>query len=187
MVERFDREYSPAGYFRFGMVSAMTLVGADDSLTERRAWSYPLLADELRRWSVEPDADRIELFRRMVFNAAVNNDDDHPRNHAMLRVGKGWHLSPAYDIVPKRTLSQDHRALALTIGKFGRTASVFNLISQCHRFGLSIDDARALITSVGKVVKTWRDVFAEHGVLTKDIEYIAPAFLPASFFYATPP
>jgi serine/threonine-protein kinase HipA len=31
----------------------------------------------------------------MVFNAAVTNNDDHPRNHALLRRQKGWRLSPA--------------------------------------------------------------------------------------------
>jgi serine/threonine-protein kinase HipA len=45
-----------------------------------------LLADELRRWSVKSAEDRRELFRRMVFNAMVTNNDDHPRNHAMLQM-----------------------------------------------------------------------------------------------------
>jgi serine/threonine protein kinase HipA of HipAB toxin-antitoxin module len=59
-----------------------------------------LLADSLRRWSDKPQADCAELFRRMVFNAAVTNNDDHPRNHALLRRQNGWRLSPAYDLVP---------------------------------------------------------------------------------------
>jgi len=187
MIERFDREYSPAGYLRHGMVSAMTMVGADDSISSRPRWSYPLLADQLRRWSAKPDADRVELFRRMVFNAAVTNDDDHPRNHALLRTGRGWQLSPAYDIVPARRLSLEHRDLALTVGDHGRTASIFNLVSQCARFGLSTDEARNVIDAIVAAVGTWREVFEGQGVAAKDIEYIAPAFLPECFFQEAPP
>ena len=187
MVERFDREYSPKGYFRRGMVSAMTMVGADESTSSRPRWSYLLLADQLRRWSTKPDADRVELFRRMAFNAAVTNDDDHPRNHAVLRTGKGWRLSPAYDIVPARRLSLEHRDLALTVGDHGRTASLFNLVSQCARFGLSPEEARKVLDAVVVVLTNWREAFEEAGVSAKDIEYIAPAFLPQSFFRNEPP
>jgi serine/threonine-protein kinase HipA len=187
MLERFDREYSPKGYFRFGMASAMTLVGADESISSRPAWSYLLLADQLRRWSTKPDADRVELFRRMVFNAAVTNDDDHPRNHAVLLTRTGWQLTPAYDLVPKRLISLEHRDLALTVGAFGRTASIFNLVSESHRFGLSKEDARSVIDSVVAVVQTWQEVFEQRGVSAKDIEYLVPAFLPECFFWEEPP
>jgi serine/threonine-protein kinase HipA len=187
MIERFDRQYTPEGYLRHGMVSAMTMVGADESISSRPRWSYVLLADQLRRWSTKPDADRAELFRRMVFNAAVTNDDDHPRNHAVLRSAKGWRLSPAYDIVPARRLSLEHRDLALTVGDYGRTASYFNLVSQCARFGLSREEAQKVIDEVVAVVRTWREVFEGEGVAAQDIEYIAPAFLPECFFRKEPP
>ena len=82
MVERFDRERTEGGYLRFGVVSGLALLDGDENHLERARWSYPLLADELRRWSEKPDEDRAELFRRIVFNAAVTNNDDHPRNHA---------------------------------------------------------------------------------------------------------
>lgn len=39
------------------------------------------LAEELKRIGA-PAEDQLELFRRMVFNAIIGNDDDHPRNHA---------------------------------------------------------------------------------------------------------
>ena len=87
MLERFDREHAEtkngSGYLRFGLVSALTVLDAGDGHLDRERWSYPLLADNLRRWSGKPEADCAELFRRMVFNAAVTNNDDHPRNHAL--------------------------------------------------------------------------------------------------------
>lgn len=114
MLRRFDRDYTGMGHLRFGLVSGLSVLDCGDSYLDRECWSYPLLADNLRRWSDKPEADCAELFRRMVFNAAVTNNDDHPRNHALLRRQKGWRLSPAYDLVPAPApvISLERRALA---------------------------------------------------------------------------
>ena len=186
MVERFDRQYTESGYLRLGLVSAFTMLDADEHHLDRDRWSYLLLADQLRRWSVKPDEDRIELFRRMVFNAAVTNNDDHPRNHALCRTARGWHLTPAYDLVPVSLISPERRDLALIVGKYGRTASIYNLLSQCERFGLDIEAARGEIDAIVATVRAWRDHFRASGVSAKDVEYIAHAFLPQCFFLEKP-
>ncbi|OGA61664.1 MAG: hypothetical protein A3G81_07485 [Betaproteobacteria bacterium RIFCSPLOWO2_12_FULL_65_14] len=182
MVERFDRAHTDGGYLRFGLVSGLTLLDCDENYLDREGWSYPLLADELRRWSEKPDEDRIELFRRIVFSAAVTNNDDHPRNHAVRRTARGWRLTPAYDLVPMPVVSLERRDLAMTIGTYGRTASIYNLLSQCARFGLSIEEASKEIDAIVAILRTWRDHFRACGVSAKDAEYIAPAFLPECFF-----
>jgi serine/threonine-protein kinase HipA len=186
MVESFDREHTESGYLRFGLISALTMLDCDENPLDRERWSYPLLADQLRRWSEKPMDDRIELFRRIVFNAAVTNNDDHPRNHAMRRTARGWRLTPAYDLVPVALVSLERRDLAMTIGTYGRTASIYNLLSQCQRFGLTAEAARKEIDAVVATVRTWREHFLACGVSAKDIEYIAPAFLPESFFHQRP-
>lgn len=186
MLQRFDREHTEGGYLRFGLVSGLTLLDCGDSHLDRDRWSYPLLADNLRRWSEKPEADCAELFRRMVFNAGVTNNDDHPRNHAVLRRPKGWRLSPAYDLVPAPVVSLERRDLALTVGTYGRTASIYNLMSQCGRFGLSVESARQEIEKLVEVVRHWRDIFFACGVSAQDIEYIAPAILPECFFFEQP-
>ena len=185
MLQRFDREHTQGGYLRFGLVSGLTVLGCGDSPLDRDRWSYPLLADNLRRWSDKPEADCVELFRRMVFNATVTNSDDHPRNHALLRRQKGWRLSPAYDLVPAPVISLERRDLALTVGTYGRTASIYNLLSQSGRFGISAAQARQEIDGIVAVVRQWRDSFFACGVSAKDIEHIAPAFLPECFFFET--
>lgn len=187
MLQRFDRDYTDKGYLRFGLVSGLTVLDCGDSYLDRERWSYPLLADNLRRWSDKPEADCAELFRRMVFNAAVTNNDDHPRNHAMLRRQNGWRLSPAYDLVPAPVLSLERRDLALTVGNYGRTASIYNLLSQAGRFGLSAEEARAEIDRIVDVVRHWRDTFFTCGVSAKDIDTIAPAMLPDCFFFERQP
>jgi serine/threonine-protein kinase HipA len=86
MLRRFDREWvsEEQRYLKHGFVSGLTVVDAEDGYVGRERWSYLLLADELKRWSSKNHEDRRELFRRMVFNAMVTNNDDHPRNHALL-------------------------------------------------------------------------------------------------------
>ena len=187
MLQRFDRDHTGKGYLRFGLVSGLTVLDCGDSHLDRERWSYPLLADNLRRWSDKPEADCAELFRRMVFNAAVTNNDDHPRNHALLRRQKGWRLSPAYDLVPAPVVSLERRDLALSVGSYGRTASIYNLLSQAGRFGLSAQAAHAEIDRIVEVIRSWRDSFFACGVSAKDIGYIASAMLPDCFFFEIPP
>jgi serine/threonine-protein kinase HipA len=186
MAERFDRQHTEGGYLRFGLISGFTMLDADEYYLDRERWSYPLLADQLRRWSEKSNDDRIELFRRMVFNAAVTNNDDHPRNHAVRRMARGWELTPAYDLVPAPLVSLERRDLAMTVGTYGRTASVYNLLSQSERFGLSSEAAKKEIDAIVATVRTWRDHFQAAGVPAKDIEYISPAFLPECFFFQKP-
>ena len=189
MLDRFDREWNPdkKAYWRYGLVSGLTVLDAEDGYLGRDRWSYPLLADELRRWSVKSIQDRRELFRRMVFNAMVTNDDDHPRNHALLHTSGGWRLSPAYDILPVPRASVERRDLALEVGRFGRAASLYNLFSQCEAFDVTKEDAQATVDSMLVVVRTWREFFIERGVEQRSIEMLEQAMLPPSFFRDTPP
>ena len=119
LVKRFDRDWSGDGYQRHRMVSALTLLQAEDSATDRQKWSYRLLADELRRASDRPTEDLRELFSRICFNAAVSNLDDHPRNHALLARSSSWRLSPAYDLTPGTMRTETRRDLAMVCGLEG--------------------------------------------------------------------
>lgn len=189
MLDRFDREWNPDAnaYRRYGLVSGLTVIDAEDGYLGRERWSYPLLADELRRWSVKSNDDRRELFLRMVFNAMVTNNDDHPRNHALLQTRGGWRLSPAYDILPVPMVSVERRDLALEVGRFGRAASLYNILSHCDAFGLSKEEAQALIDGMLNVVRGWREFFVQRGVEQRSVEMLEQAMLPTSFFRDTPP
>jgi serine/threonine-protein kinase HipA len=189
LLERFDREWDVHAdtYRRYGLVSGLTAIDGEDGHLGRGRWSYPLLADELRRWSAKSNDDRRELFLRMVFNAMVTNNDDHPRNHALLHTKGGWRLSPAYDIVPVPLVSLERRDLALEVGRFGRTASLYNILSQCEAFGLTKEEARPLIDGMLAVVRRWREVYVKYGVEHRSIEMLEQAILPPSFFRDTSP
>ena len=99
---------------------------------------------------------------------------------------RGWRLTPAYDLVPSPLVSLERRDLAMTIGNYGRTASIYNLLSQPKRFALTSESARQEIEKMVATLRIWRDHFRACGVSAKDIEYIAPAFLPECFFFEKP-
>jgi len=184
LVGRFDRDRVEDGYRRHRMVSALTLLQSDDNSAARRDWSYILLADEIRRVSMKPESDLRELFARMCFNAAISNLDDHPRNHAILAKGRGWRLSPAFDLTPTPMIAMERRDLAMVCGSAGRYANRKNLLSQHGRFLLSEEDATAFLGRIVDTVRNaWRPTMRRAGVSEADCEMIATAFLYEGFFY----
>ena len=186
LVKRFDRDKVEEGYLRHRMVSALTVLDADDRVTDRTAWSYVLLSDELRRWSERPAADRAELFRRVVFNALISNLDDHPRNHALIAPGEAWHLAPAYDLTPTPAVSIERRDLALECGPHGRMARRDNLIAGAPRFGLEPDEAGAIIDRMKQTVRRhWREDVRRRGGTEGDCKVIEPTFAYPGFEYPT--
>jgi serine/threonine-protein kinase HipA len=182
MVRRFDRQHTEAGYRRGRMLSALTLLRADDDPQRRENWSYVSLVEELRRISSQPKTDAPELFRRMLFNALISNTDDHPRNHAVVAMETNWKLSPAYDLTPSTPISTAHRDLALECGDMGRFANAENLLTQCERFYLSPDDAGTLIGQMQATVRdNWYAVARGAEVTEKDCDRIATAFAYPGF------
>lgn len=190
LVKRFDREAvqddgARLGYLRHRMVSALTALDAEDTATDRRNWSYVLLADELQRWSARPRQDREELFRRMVLNALICNVDDHPRNHALIAPAREWRLAPAYDLTPNSRQGLEERRLAMECGRLGRAATRENLLSQSPRFGLSPEDANAIIDGMQQgIQRFWRADVLRDGGSEHDCRMIEPAFVHPGFEYS---
>jgi serine/threonine-protein kinase HipA len=184
LVKRFDRAAGEGGYRRARMLSGLTLLRAGDTIRDRDRWSYPLLAEQLRRLVARPTEDAQELFRRMAFNALISNSDDHPRNHAFIALAEDWHLSPAYDLTPTAPPSLERRDLALACGDQGRRANADNLLSQCGRFLLPREAAAKLLDDMQAQVRArWYEVARREGVGERDCERIAGAFAYPGFRY----
>jgi serine/threonine-protein kinase HipA len=184
LVRRFDREHSGSGYRRARMVSALTLLSADDDVTRREKWSYLDLVETLRRVSASPQRDAEQLFRRMVFNALISNTDDHPRNHAAIAWSQNWRLSPAYDLTPHPAVSLDRRDLAMTAGRLGRWANAENLCSGAGRFLLADDTARRLIDELEVIVRTrWYPLCRAAGLTELETDRLRGAFVYPGFFH----
>ncbi|MDH4019635.1 MAG: HipA domain-containing protein [Xanthomonadales bacterium] len=182
LVKRFDREHTNSGYRRGRMLSALTLLRADENYQNRDNWSYVLFVEELRRVSSQPRTDAHELFRRMCFNALISNVDDHPRNHAVVAMNTDWKLSPAYDLTPSTPVSIERRDLALECGDMGRYAHAENLLSQNARFLLEPGAAKNEMERIEEIVRSkWYDIARREGVTEKDCEKIASAFAYPGF------
>ena len=185
LVKRFDREKAKRGYLRARMVSALTLLRAEDTPQSRDKWSYVALSEELRRVSSEPKKDAAELFRRVCFNALISNIDDHPRNHAIIAKERDWRLSPAYDLTPSAPVSLERRDLAMIAGDHGRYANAENLLSQCARFLLNRPEAETMVAKMEECLRdTWYTVARREGVSEKDCEQIKGSFAYAGFGYS---
>ena len=115
-VRRFDRD----GAQRCMTISGASLLGTTypGGASDASNWSYPRLAEELKRIGA-PREDGIALFARMVFNAVVGNDDDHPRNHAARYdpTEKRWRLAPAFDVVPNPDDTPQRLTMQLSQGR----------------------------------------------------------------------
>ncbi|MDE1182577.1 type II toxin-antitoxin system HipA family toxin [Paraburkholderia sp.] len=162
---------------RVPFASALTLVGCTES--ESIGKRYQDVADTIRRY-VHRDfirADIRELFKRMIFNVLVSNDDDHLRNHGFIWDARlpGWRLSPLYDVLP-RPSSAFERYLHLGVGPQGRLATLDNALAAKDAFGLYGADAAQAIAEVWSKVREWKVSFDAHAVPEKEIDIVAPAF-----------
>ncbi|MBV8046194.1 MAG: HipA domain-containing protein [Paludibacterium sp.] len=162
---------------RLGFVSGLTLVGCDE--TESRTKSYANLAQAVRQYC-HPDvirADNEELFKRMVYNIFVSNDDDHLRNHGFVWDPRlpGWRLSPLYDVLPRPNLATE-RMLHLGVGPLGRLATLDNALTAHEQFSLSQTKACQLIDTIWRGVRQWQIFFDQFGVQDAEIAKITPAF-----------
>lgn len=163
LVERFDREIgSDARVSRIPMLSSLTMLDSDWNSPGSwgKEWHYGYLVNEMARRNV-PESDRQELFKRICFNILVGNDDDHPKNTAVVFKHGCWRLSPLYDVVPT-TEGQPPSRLAMGIGRFGHELSRRNLLSQVEHFGFSEAEAAAVIDEVAGWAPELEQHYREH-------------------------
>lgn len=166
LVERFDRVTADDGTVRRrGMISMLTILG----LHAAGSWgaSYADIAHEIRTgpWANVPEALR-EMFRRLVFNILVGNNDDHLRNHAAFWDGTTLRLTPAYDVAPQvRSTNTSSQAIAIT--RDGQRASQLRLAKLvAPEFHLRATQANEIVEEVRSAIKTYWDDCADLAQLT---------------------
>lgn len=102
LIKRFDRN----GDKRIHMISAAALLEID---FQAPSLDYNELI-KLTRILTNNSDDVLEMFRRMVFNVLIDNQDDHAKNFSFIYddVNKTYRLSPAYDITQGTTYYGEH-------------------------------------------------------------------------------
>ena len=198
LIQRFDRYWAPpdapavhAGADtlalarpengsvekRLAFVSGLTLLGCHE--TDSTTKSYGDLADAIRRYChpAVVVADTTDLFRRMVYNIFVTNNDDHLRNHGFVwdPKHKGWRLSPLYDVTPNTSHAQD-RYLHLSVGPQGKYAHLDNALAAHSLFRLSQKAAAEVIAQVWQKLRQWQVSFEASGVPGEQIDKVQSAF-----------
>jgi len=155
--KRFDR----VGAEKLHMQSLCGLAGLDYNARAVHDYSQLFLAAE--RLGLGADTRR-EVFRRMVFNVAAANNDDHTKNHSFLMDRSGaWSLAPAYDVThaynPKSIWTSQH--LMSVNGKFAG-AGYKDFIAVAERF--DVEGARAIMGDVNDAIGSWPEFAAAAGV-----------------------
>ena len=167
-TKRFDR----IGGERVHFASAMTMTNNNEDTIRDNQASYLDLAEFIQYSGGNIQADLHQLWRRIIFNIAISNTDDHLRNHGFILEDIGWKLSPAYDINP----SIDKDGLALNIDQDDNSLD-FNLAKSVGKyFQLTIPEMDAIIKEVIAPVRNWRVIATEIGIPRAEQELMEPAF-----------
>jgi serine/threonine-protein kinase HipA len=168
LTKRFDR----ANGGRVHFASAMTMTGNNEEKLRGQTASYLDLVDVIETYGTNVEANLHQLWRRIVFNIAISNTDDHLRNHGFLLNPKGWELSPAYDLNP----SIEKEGLALNIDMDDNALDYELAKSVGKFFRLSEDEMDAIINEVMVRVGEWKAVAKKLGIKNSEVELMARAF-----------
>ena len=168
-TKRFDRN----GEQRIHFASAMTLLGKNDGANAADGSSYLDIVSLIRKHGAMPQKDLRELWKRIVFNMAVSNTDDHLRNHGFILTGEGWHLSPLYDVNP----NADGDVLSLNVDEYSNLIDFELVLSVAPLFGLTKKQANEQLKEIKSVIENnWRALAKKYGLSRGEIEGMAPAF-----------
>ena len=170
-TKRFDRD----GDTRIHFASAMTMTGHFETEIRDQTPSYLELAEFIQFSGAEPQEDLEQLWRRIVFNIAVSNTDDHLRNHGFLLTENGWCLSPAYDMNP----SVDKAGLALNIDLELNDLDFELAKSVGEYFNLRLNEMDNILDEVVGAVKSWKSEAKKLGIPSAQILVMEPAFRTA--------
>ena len=167
-TKRFDREKEQRIHF----ASAMTMTGNTEDTIRDNPGSYLEMAEFIQNHGAQVNKNLEQLWRRIVFNIAVSNTDDHLRNHGFILTDKGWILSPAYDINP----SIDKDGLALNIDMDNNKLDFDLAISVGDFFRLGNKQMDTIIEEVVTAVKNWKKFAKVIGIPNNEQELMVKAF-----------
>lgn len=169
LTKRFDRNSEGK---RIHFASAMTLLGYTDGASHTEGVSYLELAEWIMANCDDTNRNLEQLWRRIVFNIAVSNCDDHLRNHGFVLTSKGWQLSPAYDINP----DANGMGLKLNISENDNSLDFDLALSVAEYFALNRKRAEEILHEVALVVSGWQEVAMRYGISRQEQDAMSGAF-----------
>lgn len=168
MTKRFDR----IGTERLHMHSLGGLLHADYNI--RQVVSYEQYFRTIQHLELSAPA-LVEAYRRMVFNLAARNQDDHVKNFAFLMDSSGkWSLAPAYDLIHAvgGTWAATHQ-MRMNGKDDGFTRE--DLLAVGAKFNLPAD-GREVLRDVEEAIAFWPQEAENTGLGKAEIETIRGSF-----------
>ena len=167
MTKRFDREQNNE---RHHLQTLCAMAQLDYNQLRVHDYSQLFLtASELNL----PLEAHDELFRRMIFNIAFSNKDDHTKNHSfLLKKGGTWELSPAYDVTYAHGIDSQSWTTQHIMGVGG----VFSNISRDDVLALAqryrVRNPEVLLDKVLDVANSWNEFADKAGITASEKDRI---------------
>lgn len=161
LTKRFDRD----GAKRIHLQSLCGLNAVDFNMRETNDYGQLFAAANGLQLGEQA---MVEIFRRMVFNIAASNHDDHSKNHSfILAENEAWKLSPAYDV----TFTHDATNIWTDKHLMGVNGIFANIsrkevLAVADRF--SVPNALRTINEVEDALQSWTE-FAAAAELAPDV------------------
>ena len=174
LSSRFDRTNEMK---RVHFASALTLLGLTDGCDANTGNGYLDIVDFILQNCCNVTENLHQLYRRVAFNIAIRNTDDHFRNHGFLLTPKGWTLSPAYDMNP--TLWQNQ---SLLINSVTNESDMNILLDSCEEYMINSLAAERIISEVIAAVGKWRKVAVKLGIASREIDMFEQVYNKAMQF-----
>lgn len=136
----------------------------------------------MAKWSEQPGTDRKQLFRRLAFNIATSNTDDHELNHGFVdgpavSLVDTLQLAPAFDLVPS-VVTNNRIYQGMLVGDDGAVSSFENAVTSARQFGLTEQQAWEIIDDVRQTVaEQWRKALIDSGVDRTETGRLERAFM----------
>ena len=162
LSKRFDRTEEGR---RIHFASAMTLLGLTDGCDAKSGNGYLDIVDFILQNCCDVNENLRQLYRRVAFNIAIGNSDDHFRNHGFLLTPRGWTLAPAYDMNP--TLSEYQ---SLLINSSTNESNLQILLDSSEEYMISREEALTIITEVLKGISKWQGFAVGLGISKREID-----------------
>ena len=171
MTKRFDR-VDPNERIHVQSLCAMSIL----DFRMKETHSYTQYFQTIRELGLDRDV-LAQAFRRMVFNVATLNRDDHTKNFAFLLSKNGeWTLAPAFDVTHSYRPSGGYtqRQQMAVNGKF-EEITMDDLVAEAEMH--FIPGYREIIKEVLEATTLWSEFAAKSGVGIESIAKIAAEML----------
>ena len=143
----------------------MTLLGLAHGCDAKTGNGYLDIVDFILQNCCDVEDNLQQLYRRVAFNIAIGNSDDHFRNHGFMLTPRGWTLSPAYDMNP--TLN-DYQALL--INSSTNHADLQVLLDSSEEYMIGKEEAMRIVNEVKDGVSKWKTIAIRLGIAKREIE-----------------